>query len=95
MTVETERRERADARRLPTVAELRGMSEDELVARHDALAARSGAEATTVGADFYVDELRARVSELQLERLERLVVAIYVLLAVVGIIAVVVVLIAL
>ncbi|MEA2382525.1 MAG: hypothetical protein QOH72_2496 [Solirubrobacteraceae bacterium] len=81
---------------VPTVSDLRGLSDDELVARHDALADRSrSGDGGPVGPGFYLDELRARVEAQQLEQLERLVVAIYLVSAVVIIIAVLVLIIAL
>jgi hypothetical protein len=81
---------------IPTVLDLRGLSDDELVARHDALADRSrNGDGGPVGPGFYLDELRARVEEQQLEQLERLVLAIYVMSAVVIIIGVLVLIIAL
>ena len=56
---------------VPTVAELRAMSDEELVDRHDALAARShetGAPAT----DIYLGELGRRMAALQAERTMRI-----------------------
>jgi hypothetical protein len=81
---------------VPTVAELRGLSDEELVARHDALADHSRSDgATALGASFYLDELRARVEERQLEQLERLVLAIYLVCAITIVIGVLVLVVAL
>ena len=60
--------------RVPTVAELRAMSDEELVARHDALAARSH-ETDAPASDIYLGELGWRLAALQAERTTRLAFA--------------------
>jgi hypothetical protein len=59
---------------LPTVAELRAMSDEELVARHDALVARSH-ETGAPASDIYLGELGRRISALQAERTMRIALA--------------------
>ncbi len=59
---------------VPTVAELRGMSDEELVDRHDALAARSR-ETEVAVSDIYLGELGRRMAALQAERTARIVLA--------------------
>lgn len=50
-----------------TIAELRGLTEADLIAQHDALA-----QHTQVGVACYLDELNRRVVERQGQRMERL-----------------------
>jgi hypothetical protein len=57
-----------------TVAELRDMSDAELVERHDAAVARSHETGAPVS-DIYLGELGRRVAELQAERTARLALA--------------------
>jgi hypothetical protein len=59
---------------VPTVAELRGMSDEELVDRHDALVARLRATDAAVS-DIYLGELGRRVAALQAERTMRIAFA--------------------
>ena len=56
--------------RLPTVAELRAMSDAELVERHDALV-RSQPTGASIS-DIYLGELGRRMAELQAERTARI-----------------------
>jgi hypothetical protein len=60
--------------RVPTVAELRAMSDEELVARHDALAGRSH-ETVAPPSDIYLGELGWRIAALQAKRITRLAFA--------------------
>jgi hypothetical protein len=57
--------------RVPTVAELRAMSDEELVDRHDALAARLHETGAPVS-DIYLGELGRRIAALQAERTMRI-----------------------
>jgi hypothetical protein len=41
------------------MAEIRGLTEDEIIARHDAVAAHTG----SAGVDYYIQELARRASE--------------------------------
>ena len=59
------------SRRLPTLAELRAMSDAELVERHDALAARSEGTGAPIS-DIYLSELGRRMAALQAERTARI-----------------------
>jgi hypothetical protein len=83
----TDARTRRDERemqdqRFPTVAELRAMSDEELVRRHDAAAARSsGAGGTATGLTLYIDELRARTVERQALAMARVAWAAFVISA--------------
>jgi hypothetical protein len=55
------------------VAQLRALTDDELIRRHDAVAAEEGGDAVH-RSTVYLDELRARVAELEIEkRMRRLV----------------------
>ncbi len=58
----------------PTVAELRAMSDEELVDRHDALVARSR-ETEAAVSDIYLGELGRRIVALQAERTARIAFA--------------------
>ena len=60
-----------DLAHVPTVAELRGMSDEELVERHDALAARSRETGAAVS-DIYLGELGRRLAALEAERTVRI-----------------------
>jgi hypothetical protein len=60
-----------DAHRLPTVAELRALSDAELIERHDALVARSRETGGPVS-DVYLGELGRRMAQLGIERALRL-----------------------
>ena len=70
--------DRLEHERLPRVAELRAMSDAELIERHDALVARSH-ETGEPFSDIYLGELGRRMVELQMERTAR--IALLVLLA--------------
>ncbi len=59
---------------VPTVAELRAMSDEELVDRHDALVARSR-ETEAAVSDIYLGELGRRIVALQAERTARIAFA--------------------
>jgi hypothetical protein len=59
---------------VPTVAELRRMSDEELVDRHDALVARSRETGAAVS-DIYLGELGRRLAALQAERTARIALA--------------------
>jgi hypothetical protein len=52
--------------RAPTIDELRGMSDEELTRRHDALAAQPGGGASGEKM-YYHNELRMRLLELQIQ----------------------------
>jgi hypothetical protein len=65
----------ADRTRLPTVAELAAMSDQELRERHDAQVARASETGEPVS-DVYLGELAARMAELRDERLMRILLAV-------------------
>jgi hypothetical protein len=67
-----------------TIAELRDLSDAELIEQHDVLTPSTG-----VGVAYYLDELNRRVGERQGRRMERLTIVIG-LLTLVNVIAVVV-----
>ena len=54
-----------------TIADLRGLSEADLIAQHDALA-----HTTQVGVRYYLDELNRRTVQRQGQRMERLTIVI-------------------
>ena len=60
---------------LPTVAELAGMSDEELRERHDAQVARAAQTGEPVS-DVYLGELAVRMAELRDERLMRVLLAV-------------------
>jgi hypothetical protein len=61
--------------RLPTVAELAGMSDEELRERHDAQVTRASQTGEPVS-DIYLGELGLRMAELRDERLMRVLLAV-------------------
>ena len=79
---------------IPTVAELRGMSDEELVDRHDALVARSR-ETDAAVSDIYLGELGRRIAALQAERTVRIAFAAMIASAVAVVVALLVLVIAL
>lgn len=64
------------------VAALRALSDDELIRRHDAIAAEQR-DATATRSTVYLDELRARVAEQQARAILRTLYAILLLTGVV------------
>jgi hypothetical protein len=64
------------AHRLPTVAELRAMSDTELAERHDAQVARSRETGDAVS-DIYLAELGRRMVELRDEQMLRILLAVW------------------
>jgi hypothetical protein len=52
------------------VAQLRALTDDELIRRHDAVAADEAGDAIH-RSTVYLDELRARVTELEIEKMMR------------------------
>jgi hypothetical protein len=65
----------ADRPRLPTVAELAAMSDEQLRERHDAQVARASETGEPVS-DVYLGELAVRMAELRDKRLMRILLAV-------------------
>jgi hypothetical protein len=57
-----------------TISEIRALSIDDLIKEHDQAAA-----STVVGTNFYLDELRARDSQLVARKVEKLTLWIFIL----------------
>jgi hypothetical protein len=60
------------------VAQLRALTDDELIRRHDAVAAEEAGDAVHQST-VYLDELHARVAELEIEKMMRRLVGLLII----------------